>query len=197
MGTVELRPRHRFSADYVVELPFGPGRRWLHGGFWAGVLGGWMWSGTVTIASGPPFTARVLGAAADVAEGVNGTLRADVTGGARRPRRPDLRALVRHGRLRGPAAGHVRRRGAQHDHGAGHLSGEHGAHPERPSRGDAHLSLRVQATTCSTRPSPRHRHRGELPDVRPGDPVAPMRSVQLQAEVPLLSATGRERGGRA
>ncbi len=34
----------------------------------------------MTVQSGAPFTARVLGDYADVSRGVNGTLRADVTG---------------------------------------------------------------------------------------------------------------------
>jgi hypothetical protein len=79
-GRSSFDRRHRLEADYLIELPFGPGRRWLHYGIGAALLGGWMWNGTATIQSGPPFTARVLGDYADVSRGVNGTLRADVTG---------------------------------------------------------------------------------------------------------------------
>jgi len=79
-GRSSFDRRHRFSADYAIELPFGPGRPWIEKGFWAGILGGWTWNGNVTIQSGPPFTARVVGDFADVARGVNGTLRANVTG---------------------------------------------------------------------------------------------------------------------
>ncbi|MBV9609829.1 MAG: carboxypeptidase regulatory-like domain-containing protein, partial [Acidobacteria bacterium] len=38
------------------------------------------WSGDWTIASGTPFTARVLGSFTDVNRGTNGSLRADYTG---------------------------------------------------------------------------------------------------------------------
>jgi len=44
------------------------------------LLGDWSWSGDWTIASGMPFTARVLGNFADVNRGTNGTLRADYNG---------------------------------------------------------------------------------------------------------------------
>jgi hypothetical protein len=43
-------------------------------------MGNWQVSGSFTIASGLPFTARVLGNFADVGRGTNGTLRANATG---------------------------------------------------------------------------------------------------------------------
>jgi trimeric autotransporter adhesin len=39
-----------------------------------------LWSGNVTVASGLPFTPRFLGATIDIAQGVNGSLRPDLTG---------------------------------------------------------------------------------------------------------------------
>jgi hypothetical protein len=73
--------RHRLSTDFTIELPFGPNRRWLSGSGVAGkILGGWMMSGSIAVASGSPFTARVVGDVGDVARGTNGTLRADYTG---------------------------------------------------------------------------------------------------------------------
>ncbi len=72
---------HRVSVNYVLELPFGENRRFLSSqSFAAKLLGAWQWSGTYTYGSGVPYTARVLGAVSDVASGVNGTLRADLTG---------------------------------------------------------------------------------------------------------------------
>jgi trimeric autotransporter adhesin len=63
------------------ELPFGHDKRWLHQpGILRGILGDWQWSGDWTIASGTPFTPRILGDFSDVGRGTNGTLRADVTG---------------------------------------------------------------------------------------------------------------------
>jgi hypothetical protein len=73
--------RHRFTADYLVELPFGHDKLWLNQkGIARTIFGDWQWSGDWTIASGTPFTPRVLGNFADVNRGTNGTLRADVTG---------------------------------------------------------------------------------------------------------------------
>ena len=73
--------RHRFTGDFLIELPFGHDRRWLRNNSpWRAAFGDWMWSGSWTIASGFPFTPRVLGDFTDVNRGTNGTLRADLTG---------------------------------------------------------------------------------------------------------------------
>ncbi|MEO8362390.1 MAG: TonB-dependent receptor, partial [Vicinamibacteria bacterium] len=79
-GRSSFDRKHRLAGDYLIELPFGTGRKWLREGTMASVLGGWILSGTITVESGAPFTARVVGDIADVARGVNGTLRANVTG---------------------------------------------------------------------------------------------------------------------
>jgi hypothetical protein len=79
-GLSSFDQRHRFSADTTYELPFGEDRRWLKGGAGAAWLGHWQLNATLQLASGTPFTARVLGAVYDVATGVNGTLRADYNG---------------------------------------------------------------------------------------------------------------------
>lgn len=73
--------RHQFSADIQIQLPFGPNRRFLNGGgLWAALLDGWSVNTTFTWNSGTPLTPRVSGAAADVARGTNGTLRASYNG---------------------------------------------------------------------------------------------------------------------
>jgi trimeric autotransporter adhesin len=81
-GLSSFDQRHRFTGNFVYELPFGTGKKWLNnnGGWLESALGDWQWSGDFTIASGLPFTPRVLGAFTDIAQGVNGTLRADLTG---------------------------------------------------------------------------------------------------------------------
>ncbi len=80
-GLSSFDQRHRFSADYFFEPPFGANRRWFAGKGWGSrLLGGWQWSGNLAIASGTPFTPRVLGNFADIARGTSGTLRADYTG---------------------------------------------------------------------------------------------------------------------
>ena len=79
-GLSSFDQRHRFNADASYELPFGPDRRWLKTGFWSAIAGGWMWSGNVQLASGTPFTARIIGDVTNVAQGTNGSLRADYNG---------------------------------------------------------------------------------------------------------------------
>jgi hypothetical protein len=80
-GLSSFDQRHRFTADYLWELPFGADKRWLvQRGLMRNLFGGWQWSGDWSIESGMPFTARVLGSFTDVNRGTNGTLRADTTG---------------------------------------------------------------------------------------------------------------------
>jgi hypothetical protein len=45
----------RFTMAPVVQLPFGPGQRWLNRGVSADVLGGWRMSAIYTISAGTPF----------------------------------------------------------------------------------------------------------------------------------------------
>ena len=68
------------SGDFTLELPFGQNRRWFAAGVPAALFGGWQLNGTIQLASGTPFTARILGDVRDVARGVNGTLRANYDG---------------------------------------------------------------------------------------------------------------------
>lgn len=80
-GLSSFDRRHQLGVDWVYELPFGSNKRWLGGkGTLARAFGDWQWSGNFSIASGLPFTPRVVGAISDVNRGTNGTLRADVTG---------------------------------------------------------------------------------------------------------------------
>jgi hypothetical protein len=81
-GLSSFDQRHSFTADYLWELPFGHERRWLSGKTpLRAILGNWNWSGNWTIASGLPFTPRILGNVLDVSHGTNGTVRADVVAG--------------------------------------------------------------------------------------------------------------------
>jgi hypothetical protein len=79
-GLSSFDQRHRVSANLNIQLPFGVNRRWLQTGLGDAILGGWQWTTNFTLASGTPFTARVTGAAANVAQGLNGTLRANYNG---------------------------------------------------------------------------------------------------------------------
>jgi len=73
--------RHRVNANINYDLPFGPNRPWLNnGGALASWFEGWRVTATLLLDAGTPLTARVQGAARDVAQGVNGALRADYNG---------------------------------------------------------------------------------------------------------------------
>src|SRR5207244_2875226 len=72
--------RHRLAGDFTYELPFGANKLWITSGKAASVFGNWQVNGTIQLASGTPFTARVLGNVQDVARGTNGTLRANYNG---------------------------------------------------------------------------------------------------------------------
>jgi hypothetical protein len=80
-GLSSFDRRHQGAADVTWELPFGPDRRWVNrDDTWGRLAAGWQVNGRLTLESGTPYTARVLGNAFDVGRGTNGTLRADVTG---------------------------------------------------------------------------------------------------------------------
>ena len=81
-GLSSFNQTHRFTADYLLELPFGHDKRWLSGNSpLRAIFGDWQWSGDWTIASGLPFTPRYVGAASEVNGGTNGTLRPDLVPG--------------------------------------------------------------------------------------------------------------------
>ena len=59
-------PRHALAASHIIELPFGPGRRWLSDAprLVTALVGGWSASGVLVMRSGDPFDLR-LGADAN------------------------------------------------------------------------------------------------------------------------------------
>ena len=69
------------------------------------LLGHWQLNATLQLASGTPFTARVLGAVHDVASGVNGTLRADYSGGPIEVADPTTQAFFNKGVFSVPPPG--------------------------------------------------------------------------------------------
>ncbi len=75
--------KHRLVGSYIVELPFGQGRRW--GSNWSGtanaLLGGWRVAGIVTLTSGPPFNVVVQGDPANTGT----SNRPDLVGDLERP----------------------------------------------------------------------------------------------------------------
>jgi hypothetical protein len=80
-GLSSFDQRHRFTGDYTWELPVGHDKRWLsQRSAWRDVLGDWQCTGDWSIASGTPFSPRIVGNTTDVSRGSSGSLRPDVTG---------------------------------------------------------------------------------------------------------------------
>jgi hypothetical protein len=80
-GLSSFDQRHKFTGNWSYDLPFGENRRFAQKGALSHILAGWQWSGNFTVASGLPFTVRVLGGALDIQRGVSGSLRANVVPG--------------------------------------------------------------------------------------------------------------------
>ena len=51
-------------ANYVYELPFGDRHRYAQKGWTAALLADWRFSGNITVQTGTPLTARILGTSA-------------------------------------------------------------------------------------------------------------------------------------
>src|SRR3989475_11219596 len=80
-GLSSFDQRHKFTGNWICDVPFGDNRRFVPKGAWSHVLGGWQWSGDFTVGSGLYFTPRVLGAGLDIGRGVSGSQRADLVAG--------------------------------------------------------------------------------------------------------------------
>jgi trimeric autotransporter adhesin len=80
-GLSSFDQRHKFTGNWIYDLPFGDNRRFVSKGATSHILGGWQWSGDFTIGSGLYFTPRVLGGALDIGRGVSGSLRANQVAG--------------------------------------------------------------------------------------------------------------------
>jgi outer membrane receptor protein involved in Fe transport len=81
-GLSSFDQRHRFTADYIYELPFGKEKKWLTKEGWAqNIFSGFAFSGNLTLASGTPFSPRIFGNASDLARGVTGAARPDIVPG--------------------------------------------------------------------------------------------------------------------
>ena len=105
-GRSNFERRHDVSGTLYVELPWGPNRRWLkNGGTLAALFGEWSAQLTLSLQSGPPLTARVLGAASDLLRGVNGSLRADYTGAPIQRSNPTVDAFFNTVAFSAPAPG--------------------------------------------------------------------------------------------
>ena len=69
-GNSSFDVRHQLTANWQLELPFGPNRAFLNkGGFWAAALDGFGLSGNATFASGRYFTPQFQSTASQIAAG--------------------------------------------------------------------------------------------------------------------------------
>jgi TonB-dependent receptor-like protein/carboxypeptidase family protein len=81
-GLSSFDQRHRFTADYIYQLPFGKDKKWLTGDTWAAkALSAIVFSGNVNLASGFPFSPRIFGNFSDLNRGVSGASRPDLVSG--------------------------------------------------------------------------------------------------------------------
>ncbi len=81
-GLSSFNQTHKFTADYLWELPFGHDKHWLTENTpMRAIFGDWQWSGDWTIASGLPFSPNFQANASELNGGTNGTLRPNVVPG--------------------------------------------------------------------------------------------------------------------
>ena len=80
-GLSTFDQRHKFTGNWIYQLPLGDNHRLASTGAAAHILGNWQWSGDFTVASGLPFTPHVLGNTTDIDRGVSGSLRANYVAG--------------------------------------------------------------------------------------------------------------------
>ncbi|HET7108376.1 MAG TPA: TonB-dependent receptor [Candidatus Acidoferrum sp.] len=80
-GLSSFNQTHKFTGNWIYDLPFGENHRLAQKGAWAHILSNWQWSGDFTVASGLYFTPSILGGSVDIARGVSGSQRANVVPG--------------------------------------------------------------------------------------------------------------------
>ena len=77
-GNSSFDVRHKVTGNYVLELPFGPGRAFFNkGGLTSKILDGFGFSGSFTFATGTYFTPQYQNTTAQLASGGTYTLRPD------------------------------------------------------------------------------------------------------------------------
>jgi hypothetical protein len=80
-GLSSFNQTHKFTGNWIYDLPFGENHRFAQKGALAHILSNWQWSGDFTVASGLYFTPSILGGSVDIARGVSGSQRANVVAG--------------------------------------------------------------------------------------------------------------------
>jgi trimeric autotransporter adhesin len=68
--------RHQVNGSFLYQLPFGPGKKYLHEKNWvAGAFGDWTLAGYFTVATGFPLTPYISASVAEVERGTHGSVR--------------------------------------------------------------------------------------------------------------------------
>ncbi|HXH66823.1 MAG TPA: TonB-dependent receptor [Candidatus Limnocylindrales bacterium] len=80
-GFSSFNQTHKFTGNWIYDLPFGENHRFAQKGVLSRILSNWQWSGDITAASGLYFTPSILGGSVDIARGVSGSQRANVVPG--------------------------------------------------------------------------------------------------------------------
>jgi len=80
-GLSSFDQRHKFTGNWIYDLPVGENRYFSPKGTLGHIFGAWQWSGDFTVGTGLYFTPRVLGGALDIGRGVSGSLRANTVTG--------------------------------------------------------------------------------------------------------------------
>lgn len=80
-GLSSFDQRHKFTGNWIYDLPIGDNRYFSPKGALGHIFGAWQWSGDFTVGSGLYFTPRVLGGGLDISRGVSGSLRANTVAG--------------------------------------------------------------------------------------------------------------------
>ncbi len=111
-----------------------------------------MMNGTISVASGQPFTPLVTGAVTDVANGVNGTLRANYNGSGIALDNPTLAQFFNTAAFSIPAAGSYGNAGRNIIIGPGSFAFNMGMTKNFPVRGTRGVSLRIQANNVLNTP---------------------------------------------
>jgi hypothetical protein len=73
--------RHTITSNWIYQLPFGPGQRYLDTGFASKVLGGWEASGIFTARTGRMLSVSIARSSADVPDGNTSGQRPDLVSG--------------------------------------------------------------------------------------------------------------------
>ena len=151
-------------------------------------FGDWQWSGDWTIASGLPFTPRVLGDFADVNRGTNGTLRADVVPGTvdRNSRILRISEWFNTAAFVAPPSGQYGDARRNSIDGPGTLLFDMAFTKLFPLRESRMIELRAQVSNIFNHPSSARSIRFEFTNFGQVTAVGAMRAIQLTATVSFL-----------